>query len=444
MYEAAERHLRTAVKRLTHDYTSPRDGEALYDLGLALRFQGRLGEAYDALYKATWSAAFHTAAYYQLAEIDCRRGDFERALAHLDRSLSTNTTNAKARNLKAAVLRQLGRVDAAGEIAADTLASDPLDFWAANEVLLAQEERGRADEASTTRRTLRERMRDQAQSYLELALDYGNPGLWEDATDVLSRLAEAEGAAGAAHPMLQYYLGFYRKQQGDGARAHAHYERAARLPSDYCFPFRLESIEVLRDAMEANPADARAPYYLGNLLYEKQPEAAIESWERARALDDRFALVHRNLGWAYDRSEHDRGKAIASYEKAIALDPDDPRLYYELDVLYDAARARPEKRLALLEEHHDVLHENNVSDALAREVLLLALVGRYDDALEVIGESDFRQWEGISKAYATFVDAHLLRGLHHALPRGAPRLRGRSRVSEEHPRSSTLQRGAPR
>jgi tetratricopeptide (TPR) repeat protein len=412
-YEAAERHLRAAVDRVTRNHTSPRDGEPLYYLGLALRFEGRLREAYDALYKATWSAAFHSAAYYQLAEIDCRRGDFETALAHLDRSLSTNTANAKARNLKAAVLRQLGRVEEAGGIAADTLATDLLDFWAANEVLLAQEAQGRADEAAATRRTLHQRMRDQPQSYLELALDYGNSGLWEDAIDVLSRLAGAEGVPGASHPMLQYYLGFYREKQGDTVRAHAHYERAASRPSDYCFPFRLESIDVLRSAMEANPGDARAPYYLGNLLYEKQPEAAIESWERARALDDSFALVHRNLGWAYDRTEHDRGKAIASYEKAIALDPDDPRLYYELDVLYDAARVDPEKRLALLEAHHDVLHDNNVSDALAREVLLLALVGRYDDALEVIGQSNFRQWEGISKAYATFVDAHLLRGLDH-------------------------------
>jgi tetratricopeptide (TPR) repeat protein len=123
------------------------------------------------------------------------------------------------------------------------------------------------------------------------------------------------------------------------------------------------------------------------------------------------ALVWEGLGWAYDRTEHDRGKAIASYERAIALDPNDQRLFYELDVLYDAARVDPEKRLALLEEHHAVLHDNNVSDALAREVLLLALVGRYDDALDVIGRSYFRQWEGVSKAYGTFVDAHLLRGL---------------------------------
>jgi tetratricopeptide (TPR) repeat protein len=327
--------------------------------------------------------------------------------------LFTNLNNPKALSLKVAVLRRLGELGEAGDRAAFGLEANSLDFWAANELLNLQSAWGHVELAAWTRANLRESMRGEVQSYLELALDYGNVGFWTEAVDVLERLAEQEGAVGATHPMLHYYLGFFREKQGESTNARAHYEHAASLSSDYCFPFRLESIDVLRAAMRANPSDARAPYYLGNLLFEKQPEAARKSWERARELDETFALVHRNLGLAYDRTEHDRGKAIASYEKAIALDPNDQRLFYELDVLYDAARVDPEKRLALLEKHHSVLHDNNVSDALAREVLLLALVGRYGDALDVIGDSHFRQWEGVSKAYGTFVDAHLLRGLDH-------------------------------
>ena len=49
---------------------SPYDGEPLYQLGLSLKFQGKMQEAYDAFYKATWNGAWQDAAFYQLACID--------------------------------------------------------------------------------------------------------------------------------------------------------------------------------------------------------------------------------------------------------------------------------------------------------------------------------------------------------------------------------------
>ena len=57
-YEDAEKCLRKALERLTDKYTSPKDGEAFYYLGVALKAQGKNDEAYDNFYKATWSAAW--------------------------------------------------------------------------------------------------------------------------------------------------------------------------------------------------------------------------------------------------------------------------------------------------------------------------------------------------------------------------------------------------
>ena len=55
------------------------------------------------------------------------------------------------------------------------------------------------------------------------------------------------------------------------------FRHAAALPPDYCFPSRLEEIGILESAMRANPEDARAPYYLGNLLYDRRRhEEAIQ------------------------------------------------------------------------------------------------------------------------------------------------------------------------
>ena len=46
---------------------------------------------------------------------------------------------------------------------------------------------------------------------------------------------------------------------------------------DYCFPFRLETVKVLNTALKYNPGDAKAYYYMGNLLYDKQPDKPLNT-----------------------------------------------------------------------------------------------------------------------------------------------------------------------
>jgi tetratricopeptide (TPR) repeat protein len=410
MFEKAREHLKTAVERAAGNHTKPRDGQAYYYHGLACRFRQEIKQAYDSLYQATWSAAFHSPAFYQLAEIDCARGRYQKALAHLDRSLSTNTKNTKALNLKASIFRNLGQPEKTIDLVKSVLEFDPLDFWAANELYLANKGIGRKEKADDLLVGLKKKMHGYVQSYLELAVDYGNCGFYSDAVDILQRLDVSDGKTGDSFPMIYYYLAFYFDKKQDSENALKYYKLASQMPADYCFPFRLESIEVLKTAIDKNPSDPRAPYYLGNLLYETQPALAIEYWEKSRDLDDSFPTVHRNLGLAYYRTQKNKQKAIQRYEKAVALNSSDQRVFYELDVIYDAARTSPEKRLALLQKNHEAIAENNVCDALAREVLLLTQLGKYNEALETIDNNFFRQWEGISKAYGSFVDAHLLRG----------------------------------
>ena len=111
MFKEAEERLRTAVARVTHNYTRPRDGEPLYYLGLVLKAQGKYDAAYKIFFDATWSYAWNSPGYYALAELACMKGDFVKALEFLDRSISTNTSNTKALDLKAVVLRKMGQSD---------------------------------------------------------------------------------------------------------------------------------------------------------------------------------------------------------------------------------------------------------------------------------------------------------------------------------------------
>lgn len=91
----AEKHFRTALKRLTERNPNPYNSESYYLLGLVLLYQGRDEEAYDAFYKATWSNEQQEMSYYFLAAIDAKKGNFTKALEHVERGLVKNSHNIK-------------------------------------------------------------------------------------------------------------------------------------------------------------------------------------------------------------------------------------------------------------------------------------------------------------------------------------------------------------
>jgi tetratricopeptide (TPR) repeat protein len=251
-------------------------------------------------------------------------------------------------------------------------------------------------------------MRGNPEAYLELAIDYGNYGFWDEAIEVLSRVDVSQVEDGTRYPLVYYYLGHYWAQKGEKAKALQMYRRASEMPVDYCFPYRAESLEVLLGASQASAIDARARYYLGNLLYDHQPSRALRFWEESRQLDGTFSIVHRNLAHAYARVEKDLGKAVISMERAVEAAPDDPRLYYELDVLYESAGVSLARRIDVLERNKAAV-ERRV-DALTRQVLVYVQSGEWSKAIEVLQSYQFNRWEGGGMVRMLYVDAHLLRG----------------------------------
>jgi len=210
------------------------------------------------------------------------------------------------------------------------------------------------------------------------------------------------------NPMIYYYLGYMTEKRGDYKKALDYYKEGSRMSPDYCFPYRLESIEVLKHVIKRNLKDARACYYLGNLLFDHQPDEAIRFWEKSRKLDGSYAVVHRNLGLAYSRVQNEVEKAIKSLGKAVACNPRDPRYYYELDLLYEAAGTPVRKRLKHLMDHHEIVKERD--DALSREIQLLVQVGQYSRGIDLLKGHHFHIWEGGGRIHSVWVDAHLLLG----------------------------------
>jgi tetratricopeptide (TPR) repeat protein len=202
---------------------------------------------------------------------------------------------------------------------------------------------------------------------------------------------------------------------GQAREASEYYSLAVKMSPDYVFPFQHEAIAILQEAIKARPNDALAPYYLGNLLFDWQPDEAVKLWEKSVSLGAMFPIVYRNLAIAYSHQEKniELDKAIASLEKAVSLDSKYAIHFFELDQLYEAAGIAPEKRLAILEKNHKTVTERD--DSLSREISLKVNMGKYDEAVELMRGRKFNIWEGGSRFNVNdcWTDAYLLSGHKH-------------------------------
>lgn len=395
-FQPAETHFRRAIERLTRRNPNPCDGEPYYNLGLVLRHLDRDGEAYDAFYKAIWNHAWQAAGFHALAEIDVRAGRLLAAREHLERSLRLNADNLRARNLLVLVLRRMNEPARADSILQETLALDPLDWW-------ARHLRGEAPACDT-------------QTLLDLALDYARAGLYAEATALLTQ-PQRPPEPGAA-PLREYYLGWLAEQSGDAGAAATYRRRASKLPRDYCFPARIEEIAILKAALRDDPRDAAALYYLGNLLYDKRRhEEAIRNWEASAKIDPGFSVTWRNLGLGYFNVRKQPEKARTAYDRAFRANPDDARLLYERDQLWKRLGRAPGVRLREIEKRRELADRR---DDLSIELCALYnQTGQHDKALAILSTRKFQPWEGgEGQALGQHVRTHLALG-RKALAAGA-------------------------
>lgn len=374
-FSLAEEYFRRAIQRLTNRNPNPYDGEAYYNLGLALKMQGRFAEAFDAFYKSAWNAAWREAAYMEIARLETRSGHFSEAEAALEEVLIRNARNQQARHLRICLLRLGGQSSEALVQAQHGLELDALDFGALWELdLLTGDNR------------FNEIVRGSQQVCQALAFDYAQCGLWSEAETALLQALPGD-------PLLHYTHGWLLQQAGESNRAKQAFSQAKQLPADFCFPNRLEEVLALEEAMRTDPGDARAPYYLGNFWYaHRRHEEAIACWENSAQLDKSFAWVQRNLGLAYYNVRQDLARAWSSLETAFTLDPTDARLLFELDQLDRKRNSSAGQRLERLLNHLNLVEERD--DLSIELVTLYNLLGEPAQAYAYLMQRTFHPWEG--------------------------------------------------
>lgn len=390
-FEESEKYFRRAIDTSTERNPNPYDGEPFYNLGICLKYQGRLDEAYDAFYKSTWNSEWQAPAYFFLAEIDLFKKNYRNALKLIDKSLERNCVNSRALSLKAAILRKMEKYSRSIEAAKAAVKHDKFHLNGWYELYLnfmALKKSSKSDEALETVLKL---SRNDHQNIITYGLEYASAGLFNDAISLIKH--GLRHAQRQTYPMVLYYIGWLYNQNGDMEEANRWFQKAAGSNSEFCFPNRLEAIPALKTALQLNKEDAKAAYYLGCLYYDKrQHDLAINYWEKSRSLDNTFPTVHRNLGIGYFNKKKKADEALTSFEKAFELAPSDARVFMELDQLYKRTGRVPHQRLDWLENHPELVDFRD--DLYLERASLYNFLGRFETAYQLIMARKFHPWEG--------------------------------------------------
>lgn len=402
-FAQAKPYFEKAIQTSTQRNPNPYNGEAYFNLGLCLTKLFLYDTAYEVFFKATWNASWQDNAYLALARISTRKGKYAEALEEVSKSMIKNWHGHTARHLKVAILRHLNRKEEALKLIEESLQIDQFNVGCLFEKYLIEKtfDKNLAKETFTRLTTL---LRQNVHTYLEYATDYLEAGLFQEVADLLSiYLSESK----EAYPMVYYFMAFTFDNLGEEAQKIRFLEKAQQANPEYVFPNRLDEVVVLTWAVEQNPLDANAYYFLGNFWYaNRQYPEAIACWERSANLNDTFPTVFRNLSLAYFNKLNDAKKSLEAMEKAFSLDPKDARVLMELDQLYKKLNDNPQERLNLLEKDLEV--SNQRDDLFLERITLHNQLGNYEKAVELLASRQFHPWEGgEGKVVGQYLICHL-------------------------------------
>ncbi len=377
-FAQSETYFRKAVEKSIRSNPNPYDSEPYLNLGIALLYQNKLSESYDALYKSAWSSACAESAFYHLACICAKNGDFSKALEHIENSLIKNARNYRSMDLKALILRKIGKEDEALKRAKETLLRDPVDVISLR--ICGKKPQLRTDTA------------------IEIALEYKAGGFYADAVQILNE-------TNSDYPLVHYHLADLYRLTGDSDKAELHLAKAETADSYLCFPHRLPDMQVLENAVAAGGKNAMANYYLGCLYYDKKRyDDAVQCWVKTVSEKPEFPTAHRNLGLAYYNKFNNAAKALKELETAFDLDKTDGRVLMELDQLHKKTQMPAQERLSFLKKYMNLVCDRD--DLYTEYVILLNTTGAYSEALDALSSHRFHPWEGgEGKAPAQYVFA---------------------------------------
>jgi tetratricopeptide (TPR) repeat protein len=377
-----------------------------YASGVIHRADGNMSTAKEAFWNAIHygsslpPGASLAASYVELGEIAIRQKNYAQATDLLEIAVGYNPDDAFALADLAVAERLAGNSQKAAQHSTQAVQKMPLLPYALAESWMD----GSASQQDASWTKI---ISSDPQNYLAVASWYHNLGAWESSDKVLHDAIDNLPQQ-AISPMVYYYLASNARFQGNAQQAEQYATKAASRPASEVFPNRLTDAAVLAEAIQQNPSDAHAQYALGNFLFAhaRYGEAA-KLW--MKALDQGFnnAVLLRNLGVYQWRVKKNLTEADSFYVRAIRLNPNDYRLYTDLDDIYEQ-QGNTEARVRLFNNApQSVLDQDTVR---ARRALRFLEQSKPDEALALLVDHRFKPWEGGVVVRNMFVAANMEKG----------------------------------
>ena len=410
--------LEKAVARATQNYTRALDAAPEYYLALCEKGLGNLKAAEDLLWRCTWRLSYKKESYVEIARLAMRRGDWQEALDRLDDALALGQDEAKLWTLKALALRKLGRAADAVPCLDRAFACDPLEYW------------GAVERAGGTSFAEAEKNRGlKAQQLLECVSDYWAVGCYDEVV-ALCEAALAKARAERPYrtegplplketvaacdsyrsPMFAYFKAAAEAKLNPAAKP-----ALAKVDWIYCFPSRLEELEVLQYAAANLAPSADTHYFLGEILWNMdRKDAALAEWKKAVELDPNHALALRCLGFGLSHpgtyftntgvpSGVPNREAYGFYLRALAADPGSFRTLEESDRLAEKLGVPAAERLATLLKYRATAEKYDA--CVLRLAYLFNATGDYGAAHKILTTRRFHVWEGAEGLLEPFVES---------------------------------------
>lgn len=295
MYEQQRKTGTPDWEKLTGKFSQAVDAdsdlaEAHFNLGVLAEKRGKVDEAVSHYKRAISAKPSLTAAYENLAVMMENAGRGDEAAEQYKKILERYPDDAGARARLASLVRESGDAERALELAREALLRDPKNLTA---------------------------MKVQLRVYL-------------DKGDLqLARLVALRASAlDANDPELSFALGQILEKEGEPLAAQAQYKRTLTLRDDYG-PARGKLVEMavgsrnwpiaereLRKLLESRPRDADLHYSLGVVVRAQgKLDEALASYEKALALDPEKVAPIFATGVILHKYKDAPEKALESYER---------------------------------------------------------------------------------------------------------------------------------
>jgi len=365
------------------------DAAANFIYGVIHRRLGNLIQAEEAFSVAARTMEYRSGAYLQIAGIKLQKQDFSNAIDYAKKALDYNRYNITAYEFLATSYRKLKDIRESAIILNDLLEIDPLNHYARFEQYLL-------NPTSATLSNFKSYIRNELpfETYLELALEFVNQGLDDEAIQVLEQ--------SPPYPTVFYWLAWlYRNSSQE--KSNQYLKQAEEMSPFLVFPFRLETIPVLTWAI--NQHDSwKTKYYLGLIYWHiLRTEKARELLEQCGDIPD-YAPFYLARAILFRNNETEYCFPCNDFIRAVKLNPEEWRTWHFLSNFLQTKGAF-QKQLDNSKQAYDHFPANPVIGIDYAKALINS--GNFRECIKVFDRVNILPQEGAHEGHDIYELANL-------------------------------------